>query len=807
MALQDSVTEAWKSAMKARDPSKDVLALIRTEFKSEAINSRGAGESGTELDDESALKVLQRMAKQRRESITEYEKGGRDDLAEKEKAELVVIDTFLPTALSEDEVLALVDEVIAETGASSMKDMGRVMGPAMKKAGGRADGKAIQAAVKVRLGLNDLDQTLDEIRSRIDMGQVFGRHVNKIKKSGRQLMGLCPFHGEKTPSFSIDPERGLYHCFGCDARGNVFQFLERVSGQHFMDVVRGLAAETGVEIQERNENPRATERRKKRERQTVVLEKTQMFFRNALRGDSGRGARSYITKRQVDAAYVDRFGLGFGGSDPQSFLRFLDTEGISHDEAVDSGVLRINDRGPYPFFSQRLTFPIRNGRGHIVSFSARALGDRKPKYVNGPATEVFDKSRELYGLFEGQREMRRGKPAVLVEGQLDVIACHRAGATTAVAPCGTSLTESQVNALKKLTDRVILCLDDDVAGRKAAHRSTLLLLKAGLDVGLVELDGGDPDDLVNEGKADKLKTAIEGAPAALETFIARAKARAGLSVRARTQAIDGLMPFLGAHPREIVRREYIRRAAQALGEDETVLMQEAQRAARAAPRERPRPKQPEKQRAPAPQRRPQPERIRWRDAEILLVRALLAHPILVPRCGVLSGGLRNPELTLFISQLSEALVRHHALPPLEAVKKVSIPRHSKIFEEVHEMVRGEGFTDPERYFPFAVAARAVDDYLLFHDQRDVKERILEVHRALINLDEQPEEDREERHRLQQLHKALTEERQHARGSLDAEVEQAMEEAAPAALPTPEKLQGPIDLPPSEEDPMSWDDEL
>jgi DNA primase len=647
----------------------------------------------------------------------------------------------------------------------------------------------------------ELDATLEEIKGRLDMPRVFGRYVQKMKKQGRQYIGLCPFHGEKTPSFSIDPDRGLYHCFGCGVRGNLFQFLQEQTGLGFIDVVRGLAEETGVEMPQRDESPRAKERRLRREKQTAILEKTQLFFRNCLRAETGKVARAYIEKRGVPPELVERFGLGFGGSEPQSFLRFLERENISQDDAIEAGVIRVNERGPFPFFYGRLCFPIRDHRGRIVSFSARAFGDRKPKYVNGPATDVFDKSRELFGYYEALKTLRRGRPAVLVEGQLDVIALHRAGVESAVAPCGTSLTERHAEKLKKACERVILCLDDDEAGRKAAARSALLLLRQGFEVGLVELDGGDPDDLVNAGEGEKLRTAIEGARDAVEVFIERARIKAGSSVRARTRAIDALLPYLAAPPREIVRRALIRLAAEKLGEDEDVLRKEVERAGREQPRaERPQREQParregapppedEGQRhrpAPAPQR---PSRPPWRPAERLLAKALLAHPLLVPRCGVLTEGLRNAELKGFIERLSEAVVRHHELPPQEVLQKVPLERESEIFSLVRDMFQSGGFQDPERYFAFSSAAQTIEDFLMFHDKRPIAARLVEVQRAIEAAEEAG--DDEARIRLQKQHMSLREERNRRRDEPEAvpalqaaEPEDHAEEPAPEPEPAP-----------------------
>lgn len=682
------------------------------------------------------------------------------------------------------------------------------------------------------------EDAVQEIKRRADLAQVVGRYV-KLKRQGRSYVGLCPFHSEKTPSFHVHPEEGFFKCFGCDAKGDIFSFLERQTGQGFGDILRGLAEETGVVLEERQESEEEKRRRRDRKRILQVLSLSQTFFRNRLKSDEGRPARAYLSQvRKVPDEWVESFALGYGSQRDDALSAFLQSEGVTLDEAKKAGVVAEGQRGPYDFFRQRIIFPIRDVRGDVVTFAGRAFGegsDKRPKYVNGPASPVYDKSRVLYGLHESLPLLKRGKPGVLVEGQLDVVAVHNAGVGTAFAPCGTSLTDAHVDELKRHTERVVVCMDADSAGRAAAERAILMFLRAGFDVSWARLLEKDPDEMVRSGEGDALKSAIDGAPSALDSLIDDAKRDGAGSARDRVRAIDRLLPFLAAPPRELTRRQYVRAAAEALREDERLLWDEVERKGKAGLREKLRKEQGQKrgtnangnaqssadpvpgerqrtdakpregqendgsERPPsstiAVARRPRPA-ARWTEAERLLAMALMMHPLLVPRCGVLLEGLKNAELKDFIERLSDALVRYHDWEPQKVLlEHVHARRGSGLFQVFAEVYQRKGFDDPGRIISEHAAASTVDDFLLRFDARPLRERLREVQRAMAAAEEI--EDHEEWKRLQSLQRVLIDElRPPDKDDDEAPARQQRPALGPAPTPpTPPQLEEHVPMAP------------
>ena len=571
------------------------------------------------------------------------------------------------------------------------------------------------------------EEVINEIKQRADIGAVIGRSV-KLKKQGRNFIGLCPFHTEKSPSFNVRPDEGFFYCFGCRAAGDVVEFLVKSTGRGFLDIITDLAAETGVPIPQSTLSAQETQVQKDRKRILKVCELAQVFFRTRLTNDEGRAARAYLADtRKLDDDAINTFGIGFGGAGDKGLREFLTSQGYSLDDGVLAGVLGRGERGEYDFYRQRITIPIRNTRGEVVSCGGRIFGTAAeprrtadgslrtpPKYLNGPQSPVYDKGSMLYGLFEAQPALKAGKPAVLVEGYFDAIAVHRAGLATAVAPCGTSLTQRHVDEIKKRVGeggRTIVCLDADRAGQEAAAKAILMLLVSDLDAAFVVLPEKDPDQLVQEGRLDELRGLLLGAPGALEHLIDRAREKASGSIQARVTAIDALLPFLAAPARELVRREAIKAAAKAFSEDESVIADEVKnkgqrllgqrlRGERTDPRRlasssassassspsansKPRSssssssspdrgsprRQPE---PPPPPRRLRPQGPPLNDTEVQLAKIVLCHPELGPRVALLQDHLDNHELKRFVGRLVDALVRFFDLPPREALAKVSV---------------------------------------------------------------------------------------------------------------------------------------
>jgi DNA primase len=340
---------------------------------------------------------------------------------------------------------------------------------------------------------------LDELRARTLLSSVIGPSV-KLVRAGREFKACCPFHNEKTPSFTINDEKGFYHCFGCGAHGDAIRYLTDQRGLPFMDAVKELAAKAGLEVPAAD--PNAREKAERTSTLTDVMASCQRWFAEQLAGSAGAEARDYLKKRGIDAAAVTRFGIGLA-PDGRNKLKVALTS-LGEDKLVETGMLiRPDDGETYDRFRGRLMIPIRDARGRIIAFGGRILGPGEPKYLNSPDTPLFDKGRTLYNIDRASPASRQAKRLIVVEGYMDVIALDRAGIAESVAPNGTAVTEAQLERMWRLDPAPILCFDGDSAGQKAAIRAAtraLPLLGAERTLRFVELPAGqDPDDLVRSG--------------------------------------------------------------------------------------------------------------------------------------------------------------------------------------------------------------------------------------------------------------------------------------------------------------------
>jgi DNA primase len=317
------------------------------------------------------------------------------------------------------------------------------------------------------------DSTVDEIKRRLDIVDVIGQTV-QLKRSGKSFMGLCPFHGEKSPSFYVSPERGSWRCFGCGEGGDIFSFVQRRDNLDFRDALRHLAERAGVPIEETHRpDPNA---KQERDRLHAILESTALYYRGTLAGELGQPAREYIIGRGVTPESVDRFGLGYSDPQGRGLERHLTRAGYSIDECVKAGALGLHeDSGRvYDRFRDRVIFPIRDVDGRAIGFGGRAMRpDQQPKYLNSPQSEVFDKGANLYALDQARDTIRKQGQAIIVEGYMDALIPHQAGFTNVVATLGTALTERHVQVLRRQSAReIVLCLDADAAGLRAAVRGS-----------------------------------------------------------------------------------------------------------------------------------------------------------------------------------------------------------------------------------------------------------------------------------------------------------------------------------------------
>jgi DNA primase len=349
---------------------------------------------------------------------------------------------------------------------------------------------------------------LDELRARTLLSAVISPTA-KLIRAGREWKACCPFHNEKTPSFTVNDEKGFYHCFGCGAHGDAIRFLTDARGLPFMDAVKELAAKAGIEVPA--PDPKARERAERTSTLTDVMASCQRWFAEELAGIDGSEAREYLKNRGIGEGVVARFGIGFA---PQGRTKLKNAlASIGDDKLVETGMLIRTDEGEtYDRFRGRVMIPIRDARGRVIAFGGRILGPGEPKYLNSPDTPLFDKGRTLYNLDRASPASRQAKRLIVVEGYMDVIALDRAGIAEAIAPNGTAVTEHQLERMWRLDPEPILCFDGDSAGQKAAIRAAaraLPFLRAERTLRFVELPAGqDPDDLVRNGGREALEALL-----------------------------------------------------------------------------------------------------------------------------------------------------------------------------------------------------------------------------------------------------------------------------------------------------------
>jgi len=400
-------------------------------------------------------------------------------------------------------------------------------------------------------------QWLDELRARITLSALIGRTV-KVTKAGREFKACCPFHNEKSPSFTINDEKGFYHCFGCSAHGDAIRWMTDQRGLSFMDAIKELAAEAGMEVPA--PDPKAAQRAERANNLYDVMTAAQEWFVTQLLGVEGAGARGYLRQRGFTEQTIRDFGFGLAPDNRTGLKTALKQFGDPM--LIEAGLLiSVDGKAPYDRFRGRLMIPIRDPRGRVIAFGGRILGEGEPKYLNSPDTPLFDKGRTLYNLDKCSPASRQTGRVIVVEGYMDVIAIAQAGFGDAVAPLGTALTEQQIQMLWRMTEKPLLCFDGDAAGQKAAMRAALRalpLLKPGHSLQFVTLpQGQDPDDLVKASGATALTTLLESSEPLVERLW-KAELSSGPLDTPEDRA--GLKQRLGAHMANItdveIRRHY-----------------------------------------------------------------------------------------------------------------------------------------------------------------------------------------------------------------------------------------------------------
>ena len=354
------------------------------------------------------------------------------------------------------------------------------------------------------------DDIIEEVRMKNDIVDVVSQYV-KLTRKGSSYFGLCPFHNEKTPSFSVTPSKQMYYCFGCGAGGNVFNFVMEYENYSFGEALSHLADRAGVQLPRIQYSSEAREKAKQRETLLEINRQAAQYFYYQLRRESGQIGYRYLTDRGLSDETIRKFGLGYSDKFSDDLYKFLKGKGYGDDQLRDSGLFNVDERhGMYDKFWNRVIFPIMDVNNRVIGFGGRVMGDGKPKYLNSPETKIFDKSRNLYGLNVARTS--RKPYLILCEGYMDVISMHQSGFTNAVASLGTSLTSGHASLLKRYTQEVLLLYDSDEAGVKAALRAIPILREAGINSRVVDLKPHkDPDEFIKTEGAEAFQQRLDQA--------------------------------------------------------------------------------------------------------------------------------------------------------------------------------------------------------------------------------------------------------------------------------------------------------
>ena len=428
-----------------------------------------------------------------------------------------------------------------------------------------------------------------EIKNAADIVEMVSEVVH-LKKAGKNFVGLCPFHTEKTPSFTVSPEKQIFYCFGCGAGGNIFSFLMKNDGLAFPEAARSLARRYGIDIPRRSLTPEQKKQMGERESLLKINRQAMDFFRRALhRGTSGRAAMAYLNKRGLSSDIIERFNIGYAPKGWDHLLNFFSKKGVPLARVEKSGLIlpKKDGRGYYDRFRERIVFPIIDVNQAVIGFGGRVMDDTLPKYLNSPETSVYNKSRSLYGLHLSKEKCRKAQTVYIVEGYLDLLMLHQHGIENAVATLGTALTADHVRMLSRYVPRMILVYDSDEAGIRSALRCIDTFWKEHVDFSrgdvfreekadthiLVLPDGHDPDSYLREKGAESFEKAAKHAPGIISFLIEQSIGMHGLSTEGKIRVVTDLKGPLAAINDNVARALYIKQLAERIGLEENIILE------------------------------------------------------------------------------------------------------------------------------------------------------------------------------------------------------------------------------------------
>ena len=509
------------------------------------------------------------------------------------------------------------------------------------------------------------ERFLDELTERNDIVDVVSQYVRLTKRTGANLFGLCPFHSEKTPSFSVNRDRQIYHCFGCGKGGGVINFIREVENLDFPDAVAFLARRANMPMPEEAEG----EDTSRRKRLLELNKEAARFFYAQLVAPTGRPAQEYVTRRQISPAMVRNFGLGYAPDSWNALTDAMRQKGYSDQDLFDAGLMkRGRNGGGYDTFRNRLMFPVIDVRGSVIGFSGRILGDGEPKYLNSPETPVFSKSHNLFALNLAKKS--KSGYIILTEGNIDVVSLHQAGFDSAVASLGTSLTAEQARLISRYVSEVVLCYDSDEAGRKAAQRGISILQKLDLKVRVLQVPGAkDPDEFIKKNGADAFRNLLEASEGQVEYRLKLIEEQhPPLTDEGKVDYFKAAAALLSALPSQVEREVYSARVAEKAAVSRQAVADEVERLRKRRLRDA-RKKEEREQTRPSVASQPTQRGIRYDDprsarAEEGVIRLLYLDP----------GLARNRELPAPESFSSPLLGRFYGelLHRIQAGERISL---------------------------------------------------------------------------------------------------------------------------------------
>lgn len=501
---------------------------------------------------------------------------------------------------------------------------------------------------------------LDELAARNPIEEVVGQYVN-LKRSGSNLFGLCPFHGEKTPSFSVSPDKGIYYCFGCHKGGSVINFEMEIEGLSYPDAVRALAKRAGLTVPE---DEQYQSRYRRQERLWALNKEAARFFHGALFQPEGAAGLAYAGKRGMPKSTLTKFGIGFAPDSWDALCRAMEAKGYTREELQASGLVSVSQKNGriYDRFRNRLMFPIIDVRGNVIGFGGRVMDNSTPKYLNSPETEIFNKRKNLFALNLAKKS-RLGY-LILVEGYMDAVALHQYGFDCAVASLGTSMTEEHASLLARYTQQVILIYDGDEAGQNATQRAIPMLEKAGLQVKVLKMrDAKDPDEFLRKFGADRFRILLEESSNRVEYQLKAIQKKYDLNIdEERVNFITEAADFVSTLGNAVQREVYGNRAAEAAKISPEAMKIEVQKAyKRRLSREKR--KQEKIDLAPARNMQPQSRQIRYDN-----VKSAAAEE------RVVASVMKEPAL---LSEIPELTPEEFSAPILSKVFSQQLQRHKE----------------------------------------------------------------------------------------------------------------------------------